>query len=125
MKRLLILVLLVPGSLAALWAQPQQAGQYRSRQKIKPAVLDLEIRGLQQAGKQARIDYTIPYDGLVEIRLYNERQKILWQAQFVQASGENTIPFHTKSLKPGTYRVVLIYKGLAKETALVIAAQAE
>lgn len=62
-------------------------------------------------GEFMRIKYEIPFDGMVEIRLYNEQDELVWRSQYIQTIGENEIRLRANRLPAGTYTYELSYKG--------------
>lgn len=78
----------------------------------KVAELPLVLKGHSTDGQYVLIDYTTPYTGIVEIRLYDGKKKQVYQDQFVNGIGENRIRMKSTAFKPGqTYTYQLTYKG--------------
>ncbi len=72
---------------------------------------DLELKDAEIRGNYIVISYEIPYSGMVEIRLFNEEGDKIWQNQYADKWGENTIVLRRSKFHPGqTYAFVLNYK---------------
>ena len=72
---------------------------------------DLELKGAEIRGEYIVISYEIPYSGMVEIRLFDEEGDKIWQNQYADKWGENTIVLRRSKFHPGaTYAFVLNYK---------------
>lgn len=72
---------------------------------------DLELKGAEVRGNYVVITYEIPYSGMVEIRLFNEDGEKIWQNQYADKWGENTIVLRRSKFHPGqNYAFVLNYK---------------
>lgn len=72
---------------------------------------DLDLKGAEVRGNYIVINYVIPYSGMVEIRLFNEDGEKIWQNQYADKWGENTIVLRRSKFHPGqTYAFVLNYK---------------
>lgn len=72
---------------------------------------ELALKGYEFRGNYVVISYEIPYSGMVEIRLFNEKGDKIWQNQYADKYGENTIVLKRSKFHPGeTYAYVLNYK---------------
>lgn len=111
-----LILLLLPASLAA-------QTKYKSHQTIRPVELNMHLEQPMLAEGIVTLQYTLPYGGVVEVRLLNEEKKILWQNQYINNDGQNKIRFKSKTLSPGTYTIWVLYKGRTEERKLVIAKQ--
>lgn len=88
---------------SALWAQAQPLK--------KPNTFKLEA--LTREGEDAlRIQYQIPFDGIVELRLLGPRDSVVYFFQWPSPQGkrERRLP-DARKLSPGSYRYRITYKG--------------
>jgi len=84
-----------------LWAQALK----------KPNTFKLEA--LTREGEDAlRIQYEIPFDGMVELRLLGRQDSVVYFFQWPSPQGkrERRLP-EAKKLPPGNYRYRITYKG--------------
>ena len=72
---------------------------------------EINLEGYEFRGNNVLINYNIPHSGIVEIRLYNNQGDKIWQNQYSDSWGENTIFLKKSKFHPGeTYAFVLNYK---------------
>lgn len=72
---------------------------------------EIALKGYEFRGNFVVISYEIPYSGMVEIRLFNQSGDKIWQNQYADKYGENTIVLKKSKFHPGeTYAYVLNYK---------------
>lgn len=70
------------------------------------------LHGAQQEGSQMLISYLIPFDGVVEVKLYNKDGRRIWREQYDRPQGENIIKLKIDKLEPGEeYKYTVFYKG--------------
>lgn len=71
----------------------------------------LEVKGYEFRGEYVVITYEIPYSGIVEIRLFDDKDQQVWQNQYTDKWGENTIVLRRSAFNEGhTYGYVINYK---------------
>lgn len=71
----------------------------------------IDFKGHEMKGSFVVINYEIPYSGMVEIHLFNEKGEKIWQSQYPQVFGENRIVLKAGKFNPGEkYSYVLNYK---------------
>lgn len=96
-----MLVLMAGGS---AFGQPLNEGSRLVDSKI-------DFKGHEVKGSCVVINYEIPYSGMVEIHLFNEKGDKVWQGQYPQTFGENRILLKAQKFNPGEkYMYVLNYK---------------
>ncbi len=89
-----------------VWAQEQD-----------PAALppQLQIVEKNQDEQWLSLRYTINHDGMVEVKLFDKKNRLLWQDQSVKVAGEHPFRLNIarikKRLGAGTYFLELRYKG--------------
>jgi len=84
---------------------------------------ELQIKGCEFRGEYVVISYEIPYSGIVEIRLFDDKEQQIWQNQYADKLGENTIVLKRSAFNEGhTYGYVLNYKRDEVRDKLVIPA---
>jgi len=67
------------------------------------------------------IKYDIPYNGVVEIRLFDQEGEKIWQHQYTNTHGENQIALKRSKFVPGEmYEYVLNYKTDAFRHSFVV-----
>lgn len=71
----------------------------------------LQLKGCEFRGAYVVINYEIPYNGMVEIRLFDQGGEKVWQGQYAHNHGENRIVLRREKFHSGeTYAFVLNYK---------------
>lgn len=71
----------------------------------------LTLKGVEFSGDYVIINYEIPYNGMVEIRLFNKAGDKIWQSQYVNKWGPNRIVMKAGKFVSGeTYAYQLNYK---------------
>ena len=71
----------------------------------------LEWKGQDIDDNHITIKYDIPYNGVVELRLFDSKGKKIWQNYYIQEFGENRITLKRSSFPGGgSYDYVLNYK---------------
>lgn len=71
----------------------------------------IELKGYEFKGSFVVINYEIPYNGVVEIRLFDQGGDKVWQGQYAHNHGENRIVLKRGKFNPGEkYAFVLNYK---------------
>lgn len=71
----------------------------------------LQLKSCEFRGNYVVISYEIPFSGMTEIRLFNEEGIKIWQGQYADKHGENTIVLKRSKFHPGeSYAYVLNYK---------------
>lgn len=66
------------------------------------------------SGESIEVQYTLPYDGMVEFRLFAKSDtgyKMMYRAQYIQAVGENGIRLKANRIPSGQYKYQVSYKG--------------
>lgn len=75
----------------------------------------LELTQLTLNEEAVKIDYKIPYGGMVEFRLYRPlksgRNLLVWQTQHVREPGDHDLRLKKKMLPNGPYHYTFHYKG--------------
>jgi hypothetical protein len=71
----------------------------------------LIFKSIKNEGTHILIEYTIPFEGVVDLELMDVSEKIIYRNQYANRSGDNSIKFSTKPLKEGKYFYSLFYKG--------------
>lgn len=86
-----------------------QAQAFRDGGRIPDAKMN--FKGHQVAGDYVVINYEIPYSGMVEIRLFDDKGAKVWQNQYPHQMGKNRIILRAAAFKRGmTYDYTLNYK---------------
>lgn len=81
----------------------------------------IALKGAEVQGSFVVISYEIPYSGMVEIRLFNEGGEKIWQNQYADSFGKNSITLKASKFNPGeTYAYQLNYKRDQVTKTLVI-----
>lgn len=81
-----------------------------SGQQSSP-VEGIVMKGYEISERLVTINFSIPHGGMVEIRIYDETEKLIWRDQKVKASGDNKVVFKTAAFKQGQkYVIQLDYK---------------
>ena len=77
--------------------------------------------GVDISDKYVVINYKIPYNGMVEISLFDKEGEKVWANQYPNNSGENRIALKLAAFKQGTtYAYTLNYKtDQVKETLII------
>ena len=84
-----------------------------SRNQVKRNANDpLIFKSIRNTPDLIYIDYTLPFEGIVEFELRDAEEKVLWRNQYVGRPGDNMIKFSTKPLQEGKYFYSLYYKGV-------------
>lgn len=89
----------------------------------KPTIVDakLDLKGHVIEGPYVLIKYYIPYNGMVEIRLFNNEGEKIWQGQYAHVHGENVIRLRAEKFHPGeVYNYTLNYKTDQVSESLVV-----
>lgn len=82
---------------------------------------EIEFKGHEIDHRFITINYEIPHNGVVEIRLFDEMGKQLWQNQYVNTFGKNKIRLKTSVLKAGEmYAYTINYKQDEVRETLII-----
>lgn len=64
------------------------------------------------SGETIKIDYTIPFEGYLEVYILNMKGKRLGTAAFIKPKGRHVARLSRKSLRPGEqYIWLMVYKG--------------
>lgn len=74
----------------------------------------LVFKSIKNEGTHILIEYSIPFEGVVDLELMDATEKIIYRNQYANRPGDNSIKFSTKPLVEGKYFYALYYKG--KET---------
>lgn len=57
------------------------------------------------------LNYELPYDGMVELRIFTDEETLVWKNQYVNERGENVIRLKSTAFKVGRqYTFQLNYK---------------
>jgi hypothetical protein len=104
-KYLFLLLLLLGMAPTAAWAQAEKPAVKRNFDD------PLVFKSIKNAGSHILVEYSVPFDGVVDFILRDADEKIVWRNQFVNSSGDNSIKFATKPLVEGKYFYSLFYKG--------------
>lgn len=57
------------------------------------------------------LNYEIPFDGMVEIRIFQEKEQLVWHGQYVNGRGVNKIRLKSSAFQSGIpYTLQLNYK---------------
>ncbi|MFM2375880.1 MAG: hypothetical protein RLZZ165_977 [Bacteroidota bacterium] len=71
----------------------------------------IALKGAEVKGNYIVITYEIPYSGVVEIRLFDSAGQKIWQNQYADTFGKNSILLNASRFSPGeTYAYQLNYK---------------
>lgn len=71
----------------------------------------ISFKGYSIKESVVEINYELPYSGIVEIRLFNESGKKIWQSQYINSYGENRILLKKSAFVSGnSYSYTLNYK---------------
>lgn len=98
MKLRFVLVLLLPAVFALSQAKPS-------------AKEGLHFLGYDIGEQFVLLNYELPYGGVVELRIYKEESTLVWQNQYVNDRGENTIRLKSTAFESGVpYTLQLNYK---------------
>jgi len=108
-RRALALLLL----LGAWWLLPTTGyGQGAKKVKIPPDTPLGNVSCNIQVDSTVRIDFWIPFDGMVELFMYDHSKSFVGRNQYIKLKGENSIKLYGGGwLKPGQYFFTLVYKG--------------
>jgi hypothetical protein len=93
--------------------------------KHSPRVIDakIEMIGTNISGSSVVINYKLPYSGMVEIRLFDNKGIQIWQNQYDDDLGENKIILKAAKFEPGeTYAFILNYKRDEVRDVLIVPA---
>lgn len=103
---------------SGLWAQaestPAKPPVKHAHSPSKDANDPLVFKSIKNEGTHILIEYTIPFEGVVDLELMDATEKIIYRNQYANRPGDNSIKFSTKPLVEGKYFYALYYKG--KET---------
>lgn len=90
--------------------------------KIKPQI---EVIKHEITPGALSIYYNINFSGMVEIRIFNQNNKIIYQDQYIINKIDKTKPLsikvNTKNFKPGNYNYALSYKNKKVSSTFSIA----
>lgn len=71
----------------------------------------LDFKSAEVRDNHVVISYVIPYSGMVEIRLFDKDGEKVWQNQYADTMGENTVFLRRAKFNPNqTYTLVFNYK---------------
>ena len=74
----------------------------------------LEGLGMDVTPSGFKIDYKIPFNGVVVVKVYGPDSVLVWREQYPMLRGEHTIRARSRGgLARGIYRYELFYKGKA------------
>jgi hypothetical protein len=72
----------------------------------------LQVGSIQSDAEFVRIQYTVPYEGYVEVRLFGPDDRLVGRKHYVVNVGEHEALIHRSRLQPGQqYTFTIIYKG--------------
>ena len=81
----------------------------------------IDFQGHQITGPHVKINFEIPFNGMVELRLYNNKGEKVYQNQYDKKFGENVIVLKASKFNPGeTYAYTLNYKRDEVRSTLVV-----
>jgi hypothetical protein len=106
--RILLTILFIGVSISVATAQQDSIPKSGNK---KNANDPLVFRSIKNTPDLIFIEYTLPFEGIVEFELRNEEEEVIWKSQFVGKTGDNQIKFSTKPLTTGKYYYSLYYKG--------------
>jgi len=106
------------GVLGAGVAQAQSSGPVTAHM---PLDLTLQLKENVITPDKVIIRYSIPYDGMVEFRLFDAEQELIWRDQYIQLNGENEIRLKQTALPGGEYAYTITYKGRPTEGNFAVA----
>jgi hypothetical protein len=90
-------------------------------QRTKSLEAKIALKGAEVKGNYLFITYEIPYSGVVEIRLFDSAGQRIWQNQYADTFGKNSIILNASKFNPGeTYAYQLNYKRDQIREAIVI-----
>lgn len=88
------------------FAQPELFG----KSETKP--IDIEYLDDKMNGEILEVDFGIPYTGIVEFHLFDDRNQKIWKKFYKKYRGDNSIRIHTTPLEAGEqYAYEVVYKG--------------
>ena len=71
----------------------------------------LSFAGYTGSEELLGLNYEIPFDGVVELFIYNDQGERVWHNNYSSMEGKNTIYLRRSAFRPGmNYRYVLKYK---------------
>lgn len=71
----------------------------------------IDFKGQEFSGDYFIINYSLPFSGMVEFRLFDNEGNKLWQNYYPNEVGDNKIVLRASKLKPGmTYAYQIVYK---------------
>ena len=71
----------------------------------------LIFKSIKNQGTFIQIEYSIPFEGVVDLELMDVEEKVIYRNQYANKPGDNVIKFSTKPLVEGKYYYSLYYKG--------------
>jgi len=96
-------------------SEPMEAGN----NDVRTVDVEPSIHEVQVLGGTIFIDFTIPYDGIVELKLLNSDGKRVYHSHFIRNKGNNQIKLqprlHTE--KKETYTYYFQYKGFTRTSS--------
>jgi hypothetical protein len=76
-----------------------------------PGDRGFEFLGQQFDSDYLTMDYRLPFGGMVELRVFSDEGKLVWQNQYINRRGENRIRLKSNAFAPGnSYTIQLNYK---------------
>jgi len=100
-------------SLVVLFANAQT-------RRLRPVDTRFTMETTNVSSDQISVGINIPYNGMIEFRLFNYERKLVGRDQYISNMGDNNIRYRFKELPSGTYQYVVSYKGRSESNLVVI-----
>ncbi|MEM6270655.1 MAG: hypothetical protein AAF998_14535 [Bacteroidota bacterium] len=79
--------------------------------KTAPVKTGFEFLGQTLDSDYLTMDYNLPYGGMVELRIFTQRGKLVWRNQYINKRGDNRIRLKAEAFSVGSvYTIQLNYK---------------
>lgn len=81
----------------------------------------IDFKGHTVDSRVVKISYALPYNGMVEFRIWNDHGDKVWQNQYVNDHGKNTIVLKASKFNPGEkYTYAINYKRDEIKNTLIV-----
>lgn len=81
----------------------------------------IDFKGHTVDSRVVKITYAIPYNGMVEFRIWDHEGEKVWQNQYVNEHGKNIIVLKASKFTPGqTYTYAINYKRDEVKNTLIV-----
>ena len=81
----------------------------------------IDFKGHTVDSRRVKITYAIPFNGMVEFQIWDQKGEKVWESQYVNDQGNNSIVLNVSKFTPGkTYTYALHYKQDQLKNKLVV-----